>query len=92
MKNRRCGGARPVEGGGAWVALTGGGGRLRFKPAQLAPVPGWWTMGGGGGRRAPGAPRGPVGVDKGKHRGTRRRGTPRQRRKRRMGGIRLSAR
>jgi hypothetical protein len=63
-----------VEGLG--VALTGGGGRRRFKPAQLAPVPGRWTTGGGGGQRALGAPGQPVGTDKGKHRGSRRRGTP----------------
>jgi hypothetical protein len=37
-----------VEGLG--VALIGGGGRWRFKPAQLAPVPGRWTTGGNGGR------------------------------------------
>jgi hypothetical protein len=43
-----------VEGLG--VALTGGGGRRRFKLARLAPVPGRWTTGGSGGRRAPGAP------------------------------------
>jgi hypothetical protein len=62
---------------GLRVAITGGGNRRRFKPAQLAPVPGRWTTGGGGGGRIPGAPGRPVGVDKGKHRGARRCGTPR---------------
>jgi hypothetical protein len=67
-----------VEGLG--VALTGGGGRRRFKPARLAPVPGRWTTGGDEGRRAPCAPGQPVSVDKGKHRGVRRCGAAWRRR------------